>query len=244
MNNFEKQGVCIALLPLERREGLLSPSPLFPIFAPIQPAAILLKNIFIELAGKYAAENNIVHSLWNEIEKQYTQPKRFYHTLDHLENLMNQLEPVRNQAGDWESIVFATCYHDIVYNVLKKNNEEKSAELAKKRLAQLQVPDSVIHSTVELILATESHKLHQQNDINLFTDADLAVLGSDWIAYERYSRQIRKEYNIYPDIVYKPGRKKVLLYFLSLNNIYKTAYFSGRYERQARLNLRRELEEL
>ena len=72
----------------------------------------------------------------------------------------------------------------------------------------------------------------------------LSVLGSDWNTYELYSRQIRKEYGIYPDIVYKPGRRKVLLYFLELNNIYKTAFFAGRYERQARLNLRRELEEL
>ncbi|MGN6490714.1 MAG: HD domain-containing protein [Agriterribacter sp.] len=204
----------------------------------------MLKNIFIELAGRYAAHNDVVHSLWSEIEKQYTQPKRFYHTLDHLENLLAQLQPVRDQVDSWTSIVFATCYHDIVYNVLKKNNEEKSAALAQKRLIQLQVPEPVIECTVGLILATESHRLHQQNDINLFTDADLSVLGSDWNTYELYSRQIRKEYGIYPDIVYKPGRRKVLLYFLELNNIYKTAFFAGRYERQARLNLRRELEEL
>ncbi|MGN6436730.1 MAG: HD domain-containing protein [Agriterribacter sp.] len=204
----------------------------------------MLKNIFIELAGNYAAQNEVVHSLWNEIEKQHTQSKRFYHTLTHLENLLTQLQPVRDQVDNWTSIVFATCYHDIVYNVLKKNNEEKSAELARKRLTQLQVPEPVIQCTVGLILATESHRLHQQNDINLFTDADLSVLGSDWNTYELYSRQIRKEYGIYPDIVYKPGRRKVLLYFLELNNIYKTAFFAGRYERQARLNLRRELEEL
>lgn len=186
----------------------------------------------------------MVAFLWNEIEQQYNQSRRFYHTFTHLQNLLEQLEPVRNQVDDWESVMFATFYHDIVYNVLKKNNEEKSAELAKKRLMQLRVPEPVIYKTVELILATESHKLHQGNDINLFTDADLSVLGSEWNAYSLYSRQVRKEYGIYPDLVYKPGRKKVLLYFLGLNNIYKTAFFSEKFESQARNNLRRELEEL
>jgi len=214
------------------------------IFTPYQPTAILLKDTFIQLTIPYSSDHNVIAYLWREIEQQYNQSKRFYHTFTHLQNLLEQLEPLRNQVDDWESVMFALFYHDIVYNVLKKNNEEKSAELAKKRLSQIKVSDPVIQKTVELVLATESHKLHQSNDINLFTDADLSVLGSDWNAYSVYSRQVRKEYGIYPDLVYKPGRKKVLLYFLGLNNIYKTAFFAGKFENQARSNLRRELEEL
>lgn len=55
-----------------------------------------------------------------------------------------------------------------------------------------------------------------------------------------YTKQIRKEYSIYPDFLYKPGRKKVLEHFLQLENIFKTDYFKTKYEVQARKNIESE----
>jgi len=67
------------------------------------------------------------------------------------------------------------------------------------------------------------------------------VLGADAETYQQYTQQIRKEYGIYPNIVYNPGRKKVLQHFLSMPHIYKTEVFYNRYEKQARVNLAWEL---
>ena len=78
-------------------------------------------------------------------------------------------------------------------------------------------------------------------DTNLFTDADLAILGTDWNSYKKYYQQIRKEYSIYPDMIYNPGRKKVLHHFLHMERIYKTVWFYNRYEQQAIINLEKEL---
>jgi predicted metal-dependent HD superfamily phosphohydrolase len=39
-------------------------------------------------------------------------------------------------------------------------------------------------------------------------DADLSILGKDLDTYLAYTKMIRKEYSIYPDFLYKPGRKK------------------------------------
>jgi predicted metal-dependent HD superfamily phosphohydrolase len=55
---------------------------------------------------------------------------------------------------------------------------------------------------------------------------------------------IRKEYNFYPDFMYKPGRQKVLQHFIQMPRIYKTDYFHDRYEEKARDNLHVELKEL
>ncbi|MNJ03033.1 hypothetical protein D3C73_1632060 [compost metagenome] len=53
---------------------------------------------------------------------------------------------------------------------------------------------------------------------------------------------MRQEYAIYPDLVYNPGRKNVLLHFLAMDRIFKTDYFFEKYEKPARENLRKEAE--
>lgn len=141
-------------------------------------------------------------------------------------------------------VLFAVYYHDAVYRVLRKDNEEKSAELANKRLNTLNVKPKRIELCIKHILATKIHELGDDSDTNYFTDADLSILGQDWPTYKIYVEGIRKEYWIYPDMVYKPGRKKVIEHFLQMGNIYKTEPFSAKFEHQARLNMKWELEEL
>ena len=77
-----------------------------------------------------------------------------------------------------------------------------------------------------------------------FTDADLAILGSDYDKYIHYVKSIRKEYKFYPDFVYNPGRKKVLEHFIQMTRIYKTDFFFSRYEEQARKNMNDEIRQL
>lgn len=81
-------------------------------------------------------------------------------------------------------------------------------------------------------------------DAALFIDADLSILGKSPPVYNSYSKQIRQEYAVYPDTLYLPGRKKVILHFLEMPRIYKTDFFYEKYEEQARKNLRREWKDL
>ena len=129
-----------------------------------------------------------------------------------------------------------------MYDTLKSNNEEKSAALAERRMGDLEVSEEIVARVVEMILATKTHVVSENQDINYFTDADLSILGKDWEVYNQYAKQVRSEYAIYSDLLYNPGRKKVLKHFLAMNQIYKTDYFTQKYEEQARLNLSRELE--
>jgi predicted metal-dependent HD superfamily phosphohydrolase len=136
--------------------------------------------------------------------------------------------------------VFSIVYHDVVYNVLKKDNEEKSAAYAEKKLSALHFPQSETTHCKACILATKSHHLNDDNELNLFIDADLSILGSEQEVYVNYARQIRKEYSIYPDFMYRPGRQKVLSHFLQMKRIFKTDEFFNKYEAQARINLQHE----
>jgi predicted metal-dependent HD superfamily phosphohydrolase len=199
-----------------------------------------LKTTFVELIRAYRAD--MVDELWEEIASAYTKKKRYYHTLQHLDNMLGQLEAVRPLILQWEAVLFSLYYHDIVYNALWHDNEEKSAQVAEERMRQLGVDAVAVAACREQILATRGHAVSPSADTNYFTDADLSILGAEAAVYDGYARDVRKEYSVYPDIIYKPGRKKVLEHFLAMERIYKTEHFFGRLEEKARENLRRELE--
>ncbi len=203
----------------------------------------MMKALFTGLCLKYSSEPNLIDQLWKEIESNYSEKSRHYHTLKHLENLFLQLEEVKTEIRDWDVVLFALFYHDAIYNASKSNNEEASAELATVRLEQLNVPSEIIEKVEEMILATKAHVVSQHPDINLFTDADLSILGSDWDTYSEYAKNVRKEYHIYPDLIYHPGRRKVLRHFLEMERIFKTDVFYEKFEIQARANINHELKQ-
>lgn len=200
---------------------------------------LFLKNTFIPLVEKYNAD--IAQDLCAEIEMHYTEKQRHYHTLQHLEYMLLQLQNVQPAIEDWDSVLFALFYHDIIYKSTQKDNEEKSAALAEERLSQLGFHEVQKQRCIEHILATKAHLLSKDNDTNLFTDADLSILGAPREQYKTYCQQVRKEYSIYPDFLYNPGRKKVLQHFLSMDRIYKTGYFYNSFEETARENLATEI---
>ena len=202
----------------------------------------MLKQLFIETCHNYTSNNAVIENLWVEIEQQYSGKKRYYHNLLHLENLHVQLTAIKNYVQNWDALMFALFYHDIVYNTLKHDNEEKSTTLAGNRLAEINVPIALITKCQAQILATKGHSVSADADTNLFTDADLSILGQPAEVYKTYCNQIRKEYSIYPDIIYNPGRKKVLEHFLQMERIFKTTIFYDMFEQQARQNIGLEIE--
>jgi predicted metal-dependent HD superfamily phosphohydrolase len=204
--------------------------------------SISLRLIFSDLISKYSDNEILKADYWKEIEQSYSQKSRKYHTLIHLENMILELEEVKDKISDYDSLVFSIFYHDIIYKATSKDNEGKSAETAKIRLEKLNIPNDKIIRIYNQILATKSHKKSEDSDTNFLLDADLAILGQDWKIYENYTQQIRKEYSIYPDFMYKPGRKKVLIHFLEFEEMFKTDYFKEKYEENARENIQKELE--
>jgi predicted metal-dependent HD superfamily phosphohydrolase len=202
---------------------------------------MLLRQRFHQAATATCADPSKIEAYWKELEKAYTHQKRFYHNLHHLDHLAAELEGIKTLIGHWNTVILALFYHDLVYNPVRSDNEEKSAALAASRLMDLNVAPEEISRCVSIIAATKKHELHQDPDVNYFTDADLAILGSAENDYREYFLKIRKEYSWFPDFIYNPGRKKVLQHFLQLERLFKTEYFFRKYESQARQNLMMEL---
>lgn len=200
-----------------------------------------LKDRFNLLCLQFTKDQNLVEKLWQEIEKKHSEKDRYYHNLEHLQNMFSELESVKNKISNFNILSFSVFYHDVIYDVSSKSNEEKSAEYAKIRLQKLDVDKETIDEIFKQITATKAHQRSENQDTNYLLDADLSILGKDVETYLDYTKKIRKEYSIYPDFLYKPGRKKVLQHFLELENIFKTDYFQKKYENQARENIEFEI---
>ncbi|MDR2236370.1 MAG: hypothetical protein LBE92_09615 [Chryseobacterium sp.] len=201
-----------------------------------------LKAIFEKLCHSFTEDPNLITLLWQEIEARYSEKGRYYHTLVHLEQMIHELESVKDHLSDFNGVLFSVFYHDVIYDAFSQSNEEKSAAYAVPRLEKLGLSPDRVSKIHDQIIATKAHQQSEDHDTNYLLDADLSVLGKDWQTYLDYSQKIRKEYAIYPDFLYKPGRKKVLKHFLEFKNIFKTEVFRSRYEMQAGINLKAELE--
>ncbi len=201
----------------------------------------MLKEVFVTLLTNYCDDSNQIESLWNAIDKKHRNKKRYYHNLSHLEHLYQNLLQAKDQIVDWDMVLFTLFYHDYIYNVLKQDNEEQSAIKALEILNALDIDKNRIDVCYEIILATKGHNTSKNSDVNYFTDADLAILGSDWKNYETYYKNVRKEYKYYPDFMYNKGRIKVLRHFIDMPRIFKTDYFHEQFETQAKENLQLEI---
>lgn len=201
-----------------------------------------LKERFLQNCFLFTEDQNLIGDLWSEIEKKYCEKGRHYHNLEHLENMFSELDAVKDEIENYPVLLFSVFYHDVIYDAASKSNEEKSAEFASVRLKRLHVDDYFIQKVSEQILATKSHHLSENSDTNYLLDADLSILGKDSEVYIDYTKKIRKEYAIYPDLLYKPGRKKVLKHFLEQKDIFKTSIFKEKYEDIARKNIQIEID--
>jgi predicted metal-dependent HD superfamily phosphohydrolase len=201
-----------------------------------------LKHKFTELLTNIGFEKEEIQQNWLDLEKAYSKKSRHYHNLTHIQDMITSYETYFDQLQFSNEVLYSVFYHDYIYVSSKKDNEMKSAESAVKILPK----DTILNSELvfDAICATQQHQHNEMEDINWLIDFDLKVLARDWDNYKIYFEQIRKEYRIYPDFLYKPGRVKALKHFLENEFIFQTDEFRNLYEEKARVNIEREISTL
>lgn len=201
-----------------------------------------LKQLFAELLANIGFTTDEIFTRWNELEKAYLHKSRYYHNLNHLKEMITCFEEYQSELQFPDEVLYAIFYHDYIYNSTRKDNEENSAAFAVKILPKNTIINKERVST--MILATKNHQCGANPDEKWLIDFDLRILAKDWNDYVIYFQQIRKEYSIYPDLLYKPGRKKALQHFLEHEHIYQTETFRSLYEQKARHNILQEINSL
>jgi len=176
------------------------------------------------------------------IKKQYTDSNRHYHTLNHVLNLLLQVNKVTISSKGKYELSTVAIFHDIIYNPVKKDNELQSALFAKKWLTKLKADTEFINIVCKLIEATAKHE--SENKLSqLFNDMDLSILGAETKLYKNYCAQIRMEYSNTPYLLYKIGRKRFLKSMLLKPRIFLTEQYK-KLENPARINMLMELKTL
>lgn len=194
----------------------------------------MLKDRWLALMDSLALPASLQE--YDKLIAAYNEPHRRYHTLNHIEHMLDELAASRaHDVGDYQKIALAIWYHDAVYEPLSASNERQSAEWAKQFLMQHD-RSSLAGDIFELVMSTASHQATTKDAAGLI-DIDLSILGSSPERFSEFERQVREEYSIVPTIIYRIKRKAILQKFLQQNVLYKTDFFRDRYEVQARKNL-------
>jgi predicted metal-dependent HD superfamily phosphohydrolase len=183
--------------------------------------------------------------VFQNLVKNYNSPRRSYHNLNHIHSLIHISTEFKSKIKDYDCVQFAIWFHDVVYNPLNSDNEEKSADFAMEELYKLNLPKSKVDKIIRMILATKTHNdlaNSSDTDLKYFLDFDLSILGSNKLNYQKYAQQIREEYKNIPDDLFYKGRKQVLQRFLDSPFIYNTTEFKTLFENPARENIQEEID--
>lgn len=181
---------------------------------------------------------------FNYIKYCYSDPRRFYHNLDHIYYCINKTDELNLADKDKAIIKIALYFHDLIYDVTSNKNEYLSALMAETLLRDIYVDQEIGGIIFSMIRLTD----HKQSELIrdelscIMLDIDLAGLGAEWEIYRTNSENIFKEYTQVFSLaeVYK-GRLHFLETFLAKPRIFHSKTFQY-LEGSARSNMQKELE--
>ncbi|MGK5553279.1 HD domain-containing protein [Actinomadura kijaniata] len=195
-----------------------------------------LQERWVELAGAQTRH------IGAELDARYGEPHRRYHTRDHLVAVLDLVDELAGWADDADAVRLAAWFHDAVYDPERADNEERSARLAGRMLADTDLPEGTVAEVVRLVELTATHAPDAADrNGQVLCDADLAILGSDPDRYAAYAAAVREEYAFVPDEFFRAGRAQVLGGLLELPALFHTPAARERFEERARHNVRTEL---
>lgn len=180
---------------------------------------------------------------------RYSEHWRYYHTMDHIQDLLELCDNHVQLLDDPLAVRLAIFFHDIVYKPSSPDNEEASALLFEETFSPLNVDERLIEKVKLYIHATKNHSTTESNfndsDLGYFLDMDMSILGAPSDRYDSYCQQIRSEYKSFSDQQFYRGRLQ-FLEKISRNEIsvFSTEVFRNNLESNARSNLRRELTQI
>jgi predicted metal-dependent HD superfamily phosphohydrolase len=192
-----------------------------------------------DLLGAWAVDPVLTRQTLEDISNHYAEQGRFYHTLEHVQNVLATLESIASHARNLNAVQLAAWLHDVIYDRRAPDNEERSAEYAERLCEKLSIPDG--RRVANLILKTKTHDAEADPDAQVLLDADLAILGASEPVYRTYADNIRLECSWVPEPEYRSGRRQILAKFLARAKIF---HFLHHLEEAARRNISAEIAQL
>lgn len=157
-----------------------------------------------ELLNKWNIKCNIntLLGMWNESH-------RYYHTLNHLNDLIDQINENKSKftESQYEKLLLTSLFHDCIYDPMKDNNEEKSAEFFMECCVDKASID--ILEIKDMILDTKTHT-SKSSLSETFNNYDMNIVERDIEELLEWEKGIYNEYKNFGVDAYKSGRLKFL----------------------------------
>lgn len=201
-----------------------------------------LEERFRNLISRCAPEAD-AGGLYRILADKYSEPQRSYHTLEHIQHCLAQLDGARHLAEDPDGIELAIWFHDAVFDPEAGDNELRSAELFDSLLGPHLPRERAAHIR-RLIRDTEHPNEPEDNDARLMVDIDLSSFALPWDEFMRDTSAIVSECAHISEPRRVAGKRWFLNELLTRPSIYLTAHFRERLETQARSNMERHLRDL
>ncbi len=166
----------------------------------------------------------------------YNQEGRYYHTLEHIEECLEEFDEIRHLCKNPVAVEVALWYHDVVYTTAFDTNEEMSIEKAVSDLTSIESQESYLVSVPELIAATVHNARATSEDARYVADIDLCIFAKSRDRVLEYEKQIHLEY-AHEAVAYLKKRIEILKAF-DRKRIYHTGHFYKKYETLAHANLK------
>nr|WP_294453868.1 DUF4031 domain-containing protein [uncultured Rothia sp.] len=196
-----------------------------------------------------------VAELGERLLQAWEQPHRAYHHSGHLSQILADLDRLYSGRTPLVSTL-AAWFHDAVYESVPGEDERRSEQLATVSLEPLVAAGLLSGDELQmvclLVRATATHELpesadlpvgYEPVDIEVFLDADMAILAAKPARYRRYLRGVRSEYSRFDDEAFRTGRTSFLRSILERERIFLSHQARQLWEEPARTNLRAELTE-
>ena len=183
--------------------------------------------------------------LRDELLSAWSEPHRHYHDQRHLRECLALWTRWRHLCQRPGEVAIALWFHDAIYDPQSQHNELNSAAWTTRCLMRAGADTDTAQRVNDLVMATQ-HGFTQETgpaalrsnlDAQLLIDIDLSILGSPPERFERYDRDVRKEYAWVPGWRYQQARARVPQSFLDWPRIFHAEPAVALLEVQARTNL-------
>lgn len=175
----------------------------------------------------------------HDLLARYNEPHRRYHNAKHLADCLRELDSYLELAAEPAFVEMSLWFHDAVYVVGAKDNEERCADLAARTLSGLGAAHGLLEFVRTAVVATKHQTAPPPGDASLGCDIDLSILAAAPGRYTAYAGAILAESGLAVE-VFRPLRLAFLEAMLAREQIFHTPAFRAAGEQSARRNMQQE----
>lgn len=171
----------------------------------------IFKNYWQILSGTLGLNAIDAQEIGKYLLAHYTGSDRHYHNARHIVAMLDGFERIKAKCAHPMAAELAIFFHDVIYDVGRRDNEQQSAACMQEMLAG-KVDNTILDGAAFSIEATQKHVATSHPDTNWILDLDMAILGQAWPVYERYAKDVMQEHLlVYEKEAYRQGRIALFL---------------------------------